>query len=68
MVVAERPKIFVSLENIFIFTYSLTIFHFLLKRNIYGKSVTRTFLGAIFERISNGINTLGSGTVVPRCF
>ena len=58
MVVAEFPKtfdrqcicrrIFVSLEKIFHFKYSQTIFHLVFTWNIYGKSVTRTFLGALF--------------------
>ena len=56
MVVAEFPKtfdrqcicrrIFVSLEKIFHFKYSQTIFHLVFTWNIYGKSVTRTVLGA----------------------
>ena len=36
-------RIFVSLENAFIFKYSQTIFHSIFTRNIHGKNVTRTF-------------------------
>ena len=66
MVVAECPKIldvqciwggiFVSLEKIFVFKYSQTIFHLVFTLNIYGKSVTRTFLGTFFRHpySSNG--------------
>ena len=39
-------RIFVSLEKIFVFKYSQTIFHLVFTRNIYGKSVTRNSLGA----------------------
>ena len=60
MVVAECPKIFgfqciwekifVSLENIFVFKYSYTIFHLVLEK------VTRTFWAHLFGRSygSNG--------------
>ena len=60
MVVAECPKIFdvpciwerifVSLENIFVFKYSQIIFYSVSRWNIYGKSVIRTYLGTFFRR------------------
>ena len=41
-------KIIVSLEKIFVFKYSYTIFHLVFTWNIYRKRITRTFLGAFF--------------------
>ena len=58
MIVAECPKIFdvqciwgrilVSLEKIFVFKYSQTMFNLVFTSNIYEKSVTRNFLGKFF--------------------
>ena len=59
-------RIFVSLENIFVFKYSQTIFNLVFRWNIYGKCVTRKILGALFWApipFRRYQNTSGCGSV-----
>ena len=79
MDVAESPKIFgvqciwrrifVSVEKIFDFKYSRTIFYLVFIWNIYIEKVYKTFLGTIFWALipfKHYQNTSGCGTVIDK--